>query len=110
MNAALDTLDRTFQALAHPTRRAVLARLGQRPATVSELAEPFDLALPSFLQHLRLLESAGLVTTRKRGRVRIVQLRPQALQETTRWLEEQRHTWERRLDRLDDYLSTMEDP
>ena len=110
MSAAVDMLDRTFQALSNPTRRAVLARLGQRPATVSELAEPFAMALPSFMQHLRLLESAGLVESRKQGRVRIVQLRPEALQETSRWLDEQRQTWERRLDRLDDYLATMEDP
>lgn len=109
MSAAAQTLDHAFQALANPTRRAVLARLGQGPATVSELAEPFEMALPSFMQHLRVLEQSGLVSSRKRGRVRTVRIRPAKLERAAEWLLEQRGLWERRLDQLDTYLKTMEE-
>jgi DNA-binding transcriptional ArsR family regulator len=97
-------LDPVFQALSHPARRAVLGRLGVGPASVSDLAEPFDMALPSFLQHLRVLERAGLVESRKDGRVRVFRLTPQPLEAAEGWIAEQRALWERRLDRLDDYL------
>ncbi len=110
MTAAARKLDQAFHALANPTRRAVVVRLGDGPATVSELAEPFDLALPSFMQHLRVLEEGGLITSRKRGRVRTVRLRPANLRRATRWLIEQRGIWEQRLDRLDSYLENLEEP
>ncbi|NKE47904.1 helix-turn-helix transcriptional regulator [Roseomonas frigidaquae] len=103
------TLDRAFQALADPTRRAILARLGSGPASVSRLAEPFTMAMPTLLQHIRVLEQGGLIGTEKVGRTRICALRPDALRETEGWLARQRAAWEGRLDRLDAYLLTMKD-
>lgn len=97
-------LDRVFRALADPTRRAVVERLGAGPATVSELARPFGMALPSFAQHLAVLEESGLVRSRKRGRVRTCQLAPRPLADAERWLDAQRALWERRLDQLDRLL------
>ena len=102
------TLDQAFHALANPTRRAVVARLGRGPATVSDLAEPFDMALPSFMQHLRVLEDSGLVTTHKRGRVRTVRIHPTNLKRAAQWLDEQRALWNTRLDQLDDYLQSLD--
>jgi len=98
MDAALDL---TFRALADPTRRAVVQALGRGPATVGDLAKPFDMALPSFLQHLKMLEESGLVETRKQGRVRTCTLKPEALAAAESWLEAQRSLWTRRLDQLD---------
>lgn len=109
MAAAADVLDRAFHALANPTRRAVVARLGRGPATVTELAEPFDMALPSFMQHLRVLEDSGLIATRKRGRVRTASVRRANLKRAAHWLDRQHELWSRRLDRLDDYVKTMKD-
>ena len=103
-------LDLSFQALANPTRRAVVERLRTGAATVSELAEPFDMALPSFMQHLGVLEGCGLVSSEKRGRIRTFSLRPESLRVAASWLTEQAAVWEERLDRLDDYVRTMEDP
>ena len=97
-------LDRVFRALSDPTRRAVVERLSGGAAAVSELARPFRMALPSFLQHLQVLEDSGLVRSRKSGRVRTYQLSPGALGAAEDWLVEQRSTWERRLDQLDRYL------
>lgn len=97
-------LDRVFRALADPTRRAVVERLGAGPAAVSELARPFGMALPSFAQHLSVLEESGLVRSRKRGRVRTYQLSPKPLAAAERWLDAQRALWERRLDQLDRLL------
>jgi DNA-binding transcriptional ArsR family regulator len=102
-------LDGVFRALADPTRRAVVARLGRGPAPVSELAGPFEMALPSFMQHLRVLEECGLVRSRKTGRVRTCELAPQALRKAERWMAEQRALWERRLDQLDDYVVRMKE-
>ena len=102
-------VDKVFQALADPTRRAVLDRLSRGPSGVSDLAEPFDMALPSFLQHLHVLEHCGLVRSEKAGRVRTYQLTPRPLREAERWLEKARHRWERRLDQLDSYLLTLKD-
>lgn len=102
-------LTRVFQALADPTRRAVLMRLGQGPAPVTELAQPFDMALPSFTQHLDVLENCGLVRSRKRGRVRTYQLAPKRLEAAEHWLSKQRALWTRRLDQLDGYLATMKE-
>lgn len=98
MDAALDM---TFRALADPTRRAVLQALGRGPASVSDLAKPFEMALPSFLQHLKMLEDSGLVETRKVGRVRTCTLKPEALAVAQDWLDAQRTLWTKRLDRLD---------
>lgn len=97
-------LDAIFQALGDPTRRAVLQRLSSGAASVSELARPFNMALPSFLQHLTVLEDCGLVRSRKEGRVRTYQFTPKPMQSAMGWLDEQRSRWERRLDQLDRYL------
>jgi len=100
-----DDLDAVLRALADPTRRAVVERLATSPAVVSELAAPFSMALPSLLQHLRVLEDAGVVTSQKHGRVRTVSLRPGALDALHLWLGEQRTPAERRADRLGTYLT-----
>ena len=97
----VERLDQVFSALADPTRRAVLRRLSAGTAAVSELAEPFDMALPSFLQHLRVLEESGLVHSKKEGRVRTYRLTPKTLSAAESWMKEQRALWERRLDPLD---------
>jgi DNA-binding transcriptional ArsR family regulator len=102
-------LDQVFQALADPTRRTVVERLVSGPASTSELAEPFDMALPSFTQHLGILERAGLVTSAKHGRVRTYQLAPSGLEVADGWLAEQRRLWERRLDQLDHFLTTRKE-
>ena len=100
-------LDRVFNALADPTRRAVLERLTGGPAPVSELAQPFDMALPSFTQHLNVLEGCGLVRSEKTGRVRTYRLVPRPLQAAEHWMVAQRAIWETRLDQLDSYLMKM---
>ena len=102
-------LDEVFKALADPTRRAVLERLGKGPAAMTELAAPFDMALPSFSQHLDMLERSGLVRSRKEGRVRTYKLAPQPLKTAEHWLAKQRTLWERRLDQLDSYLQTLKE-
>ncbi|MCV2869739.1 metalloregulator ArsR/SmtB family transcription factor [Defluviimonas sp. WL0002] len=107
MNLSPGQLDTLFQALGDPTRRAILERLARGPATVTELAGPFDMALPSFLGHVRRLEGAGLVETSKQGRTRTVKLVPGAFTPVRSWLDEQRALWEGRLDRLDDYLTRL---
>lgn len=94
-------LDRVFHALADPTRRAVVERLGLGPAAMSELAAPFDMALPSFAQHLGVLEGAGLVRSKKVGRVRTYQLASDKLKVVDDWMLAQRAKWDRRLDQLD---------
>jgi DNA-binding transcriptional ArsR family regulator len=102
-------LTRVFHALADPTRRAVLERLGAGPAAMSELAQPFDMALPSFAQHLDVLERCGLVRSRKAGRVRTYRLAPRPLKEAETWIAKQRALWERRLDQLDHYLERLKE-
>jgi DNA-binding transcriptional ArsR family regulator len=102
-------LDRVFYALADPTRRAVLERLSIGPAAVSELAKPFNMALPSFTQHLNVLSDCGLVQSQKTGRIRTYQLSPHALIAAEQWMVEQRHLWEARLNQLDAYLNQMKD-
>ena len=96
--------DGVFRALSDTTRRRVLERLGRGPASVSELAEPFSMALPSFVQHLEVLEKSGLVRSRKAGRVRTYEIVPRRFAVAETWLARQRSLWERRLDQLDDYL------
>ncbi len=108
LNAA-EPIDSVFRALSDPTRRNVLQRLSSSPATVSELAAPFDMALPSFVQHLRVLEGSGLVHSRKTGRVRTYQLAPERLGLAEDWLAGQRSLWEHRLDQLDHYLTELKE-
>ena len=104
-----DRLNEVFQALSDPTRRAVLGRLSRGPASVSELAQPFDMALPSFMKHIRLLEESGWIRTRKRGRVRTCAIESRALSAADAWLQEQRAFWEARFDRLDALLEDTQD-
>ncbi len=99
-------LDAIFQALADPTRRAVLGRLGMGPASIGELAAPFDMALPSFMKHIRYLENAGWIRTRKTGRVRTCTLEREAFDAIETWLGEQRSIWEGRTDRLERFVAT----
>ena len=101
-------LDNVFHALADPTRRAVLQRLSQGPASVKELAEPFEMALPSFLQHLKVLETGGLIRSRKIGRVRTCEIEPEPLTSAEAWIAQQRSIWEGRLDRLGAYLNALQ--
>jgi DNA-binding transcriptional ArsR family regulator len=108
-NESAARLNRVFHGLADPTRRAVLERLSNGPAAVSELAEPFSMSLPSFLQHLDVLESSGLVKSRKAGRVRTYRLTPQPLTVAEGWLEKQRSIWNRRFDQLDTYLTDLKE-
>ncbi|HEX3410788.1 MAG TPA: metalloregulator ArsR/SmtB family transcription factor [Stellaceae bacterium] len=104
-----EQLTRVFQALSDPTRRAVLERLTRGPAAVSELAQPFRMALPSFVQHLAMLEDCGLVSSKKQGRVRTYTIAPQPLKAAEHWLTAQRVNWERRLDSLDDFLQILKE-
>ena len=104
--AQLNTL---FHALADPTRRAVLARLSAGPESASSLAEPFDMALPSFMAHLKKLEAGGLIETRKEGRTRMCRLRAGALGPARDWIEQQRVLWDARLDNLEELLAAWED-
>ncbi len=97
-------LDGVFHALADPTRRAVLERLTRGSAAMTELARPFEMALPSFSQHLHVLEDSGLVQSQKAGRVRTYQLSPNGMRVAEHWMDRQRDLWERRLDRLDSHL------
>ncbi len=100
-------LDRAFQALADPTRRAMVERLTQGPASVSELKRPLAMSLPAVMQHLAVLETSGLIVSEKAGRVRTCRINPPALAEAERWIADRRLEWERRLDRLDEYLQTL---
>jgi DNA-binding transcriptional ArsR family regulator len=97
-------LDRTFSALSDPTRRDILERLGRGPATLSELARPLDMSLPGVLKHVRVLEDAQLVTTQRNGRTRECRLGPEHLDDASQWIATYRHRWERRLDRLEDFI------
>jgi DNA-binding transcriptional ArsR family regulator len=101
------TVDGVFRALSDPTRRDVLSRLSARPASVSDLAATYDMALPSFVEHLKVLERSGLVRSHKAGRVRTYELVPEQLRVAESWLARQRTLWERRLDQLDSYLMKM---
>ena len=100
------SLDLMFQALADPTRRAMVERLGRGPVSVSDLAAPFDMSLPAVVQHLAVLEASGLVRSEKLGRVRTCRMEPQAFSLAEQWINQRRTDWERRLDRLGDYLKT----
>jgi DNA-binding transcriptional ArsR family regulator len=99
-----DPLSTTFAALADPTRRAILARLAQGEATVTELARPFDMSLPGVSKHLKVLQRAGLVVQGRDAQWRPCQLRTEPLRDVSTWVEQYRRTWEERLGRLDDVL------
>jgi DNA-binding transcriptional ArsR family regulator len=99
------SLDLAFQALADPTRRVMVERLSRGPLSVSELARPLAMSLSAVVQHLAVLEAGGLVRSEKTGRVRTCRVEPVALRHAERWIAERRATWERRLDRLGEYLA-----
>jgi DNA-binding transcriptional ArsR family regulator len=101
-------LDRLFHALADPARRAMVERLTRGPAPMGELARPLPMSLPAAMQHLGVLETAGLVRSEKVGRVRICAMEPQALSRAEQWINARRLEWEHRLDRLGDYLKTLQ--
>ena len=107
---ATDRLSDTFTALADPTRRAILARLAQGEATVTELATPFDLSLPAISKHLRVLRRAGLVAQGRRAQWRPCRLEAAPLREVAAWLEHYQQFWEGSFDRLDDYLQELQRP
>ncbi len=102
------SLDSVFHALADPTRRAVIHRLGQGATTVSELAAPFNMALPSFMKHLQILESSGIICSKKMGRTRICEIRSQELTKAESWIAEQRKLWEDQTDRLETYVADLQ--
>jgi DNA-binding transcriptional ArsR family regulator len=103
-------LDRVFHALADPGRRLMLERLGQGPASVSELGRPLSMSLAAVVQHVQILEASGLVRTQKLGRTRTCSLNPAALRSAEHWISERRTLVERRLDRLGRYLAETADP
>ncbi|MEO4001412.1 metalloregulator ArsR/SmtB family transcription factor [Mesorhizobium sp. CAU 1732] len=110
MDQYTENLDAIFQSLADPTRRAVIARLGKGPASVTDLAKPFEMALPSFMKHVRQLEGSGLIRTQKHGRVRTCIIEENKFAMVDAWLKEQRTLWEARLDRLDAFaMKTMKE-
>jgi DNA-binding transcriptional ArsR family regulator len=102
-------LDRVFQALADPSRRAMVERLSRGPASVSELAKPLPMSLQAVVQHLQVLEASGLVKTEKLGRVRTCQIEPAVLRAAEQWITERRTSWEDRLDRLGEFLADKPD-
>ena len=106
LNQSAD-LDRLFHALADPARRAMVERLSRGPTAVSDLARPLPMSLPAAMQHLGVLEAAGLVRSEKIGRVRTCAIEPQALSQAEQWINQRRIEWERRLDRLGEYLETL---
>jgi DNA-binding transcriptional ArsR family regulator len=103
----LSALDAAFEALADPSRRAMLAQLSRGPSSVSALAKPLDMTLPAVMQHLAILEESGLVRTEKVGRVRTCRIEPQAMSRAEQWLNQRRLEWERNFDRLGEYLDSL---
>ncbi|HVV79378.1 MAG TPA: metalloregulator ArsR/SmtB family transcription factor [Pseudolabrys sp.] len=104
----MDRLSETFAALSDPTRRGILARLSLGEASVAELSKPFDISGPAISKHLKVLEKAGLITRGREAQWRPCKIEPQALKGVDEWLERYRKFWEERLDRLDDYLRTLQ--
>lgn len=102
-----ESLDRIFAALSDSTRRAIVMRLSKEPASVSELSKPFAMAMPTLLQHVRVLETSGLIETEKIGRVRTCSLRVEVMARTEQWLAMQRAAWEQRLDRMESYVNEL---
>ncbi|MEA2554961.1 MAG: hypothetical protein QOI60_292 [Actinomycetota bacterium] len=107
---SVELLDRTFGALADPTRRAILTRLASGEATVGELAAPFSMTQPAVSKHLKVLERAGLISRGRDAQWRPCKLEPAPLKEVADWVEEYRALWEERLDRLDEYLRELQEP
>ena len=105
---ATDQLSTTFSALADPTRRAILARLKQGDATVTELAKPFPMSMPAISRHLKVLEGAGLISRDRSAQTRPSRLRAEPLREATAWMETYRQAWEARIDRLDAHLKEIQ--
>jgi DNA-binding transcriptional ArsR family regulator len=103
------SLDLAFQALADPSRRVIVERLSRGPASVSQLAKPLPMSLSAVVQHLQVLEASGLVRSEKVGRVRTCRIEPAAMRPVEQWMAERRTSWERRLDRLGDYLADNPD-
>ena len=101
-------VDRLFHALGDPNRLAIVERLSRGPASVSELARPLPMSLPAVVQHLQVLETSGLVRSEKVGRVRTCRIEPAALRPVEQWISARRSSWERRFDRLGDYLAESE--
>ncbi|HEX4352101.1 MAG TPA: metalloregulator ArsR/SmtB family transcription factor [Polyangiales bacterium] len=110
MASTQTSLDQIFQALSDPARRSMIDRLSRGPATVSELAEPLEISLPSVMQHLQLLTVIGLIRSDKVGRVRTCRIEPGALQRAEQWLTQRRSLWERRFDRLGEILGEPAEP
>ena len=108
MDMTADTLSTTFAALADPTRRAILARLAHGEATVSELAEPFDMSLPGISKHLKVLQRAGLVEQGRQAQWRPCRLAPEPLHEVAGWVEQYRQHWEESFERLSHYLRELD--
>ena len=105
--ASNDQLTATFSALADPTRRAILARLATSDATVTELAEPFEMSLPAVSRHLKVLEQAGLISRSRDAQWRPCRLAPEPLKDAAGWLDDYRRFWEESLDRLNDYVKKL---
>ena len=101
------SLDKAFRALSDPTRRAVLSRLINGPVSVKELAEPFEMGLPAFLKHIKVLENSDLIASKKEGRTRTCYLKPKQLAKAEHWLGRQRALWEARTDRLAEYARSL---
>ena len=108
MYPASASLDSTFAALADPTRRAILARLATSEATVTQLAEPFRMSQPAISRHLKVLESAGLISRSRDAQWRPARIRPGALKDVAEWIGQYRRFWDAQLDSLDDYLTTIQ--
>jgi DNA-binding transcriptional ArsR family regulator len=108
MTTATERLDRTFSALADPTRRAILARLASGEASVSELAEPFDITLPAISRHLKVLERAGLIARSRERQLRPARLEARPLREVAEWADRYRRFWEESYERLDEYLEELQ--
>ena len=109
MQTETDPLSLTFAALADPTRRAMLARLAQGPATVKELAEPFTISMPAISKHLKVLEHAGLIERGREAQWRPAQLKAEPLKDASDWLEHYRQNWEENFDRLEEYLRQLQE-
>jgi DNA-binding transcriptional ArsR family regulator len=109
LNHSAASLDGVFHALADASRRAILERLSRGPASVSELARPLDMTLPAVVQHVQVLEASGLVQSEKVGRVRTCRIHPAALKTAEEWIADRRANWERRLDRLGEFLAEHPD-
>ena len=103
-----DTLSLTFAALADPTRRAMVERLAQGPATVKELAEPFKISMPAISKHLQVLERAGLIERGREAQFRPAQLQAAPLKDVSQWLEQYRENWEENFDRLEEYIRKIQ--